>query len=217
MSSFIKDWTQKEVDNLTASFKRYRIFVLSLRFLLPLLAGGILFAIIFFAENEDKSAKIKVENIASKKLPTKEITSVGVMENPRFQGVDADNQPYSLKAEQAWQKNTNEIEMRNITADITTADGNWISAVAGEALYFLVENITNMQGGVEVFVTGDDNSVVQIQTESAKLDIKNSTISGDTAIHVKSDFANFSAKGFVANREAEKITFTGPIKLVIVP
>lgn len=217
MSSFIKDWTEKEVESLTASFRRYRVFVLSLRFLLPLIAAGILFAIIFFAENEDKSAQIKVENIASKQLPTKEITSVGVMANPRFQGVDADNQPYSLKAEQAWQENTNEIEMRNVTADITTADGNWISAMAKETLYFVAENIANMHGGVEVFITGKDNSIVQIQTDNAKLDIKNSLISGDGAVSVKSDFADFSAKSFVANRAEEKITFTGPIKLVMVP
>jgi len=216
MASFIKDWTQKEFDALTTSFKRYRIFVFILRFSLPIAAAAILFLIVFYAESEDKSAKIVVENIAVKALPTDEITSIGVMENPRFQGVDASNQPYSLKAEQAWQKNSNEVEMRNITADITTSNGNWISAIAGEALYFLAENVTNLKGGVEVFITGDNN-VVNIQTGSAKLDIKNSIISGESAVTVKSDMANFAASGFVAKRDEQKISFTGPIKLVIVP
>lgn len=217
MSSFIKDWTQKEVDSLTASFKRYRIFVWLMKFILPISAGAILLALMFFAQNEDKSAKITVENLAKNKLAHNEITSVGIMENPRFQGVDAENQPYSLMAKQAWQENKNEIQMRDITADITTADGNWISALAGECLYFMTESIANLQGGVEVFITGKDSSIVQIQTDNAKLDIKNSVISGDGAVNVKSDFADFSAKGFIAERTKQKITFTGPIKLVIVP
>jgi len=217
MSSFIKDWTEKEVDLLTASFKRYRIFVWLLKFILPISAVAILCIIVFFAQTEDKSTKITVENMASNKLPTDKITSVGIMENPRFQGVDAKNQPYSLLAKQAWQENPNQVQMRDITADITTMDGKWVSALAAECLYFMAENIANLQGGVEVFITGKDNSIVQIQTENAKLDIKNSLISGDGAVSVKSDFADFSAKGFVADRDQEKITFTGPIKLVIVP
>lgn len=217
MSSFIKDWTQKEVDLLTASFKRYRVFVLSLRFLLPIAAAGILFMIVFFAENEDKSAKLTIENVVAEKekIKPEQITSKGIMQRPRFQGVDASNQPYSLIAETAWQENENQIGMQQITADITLKSGSWISLVASEGMYFLSENQAVLNGIVEVFIAGKDNSSIQIQTSQSILDIKNAIATSDTAITVKSDLADFSASGFTADRDAQTINFKGPIKLVI--
>lgn len=217
MSSFIKDWTEKEVDNLTASFRRYRIFVFILKFILPISAITIFVAMLFFAEGKDKTAKITVENISPKHINKDDITSVGVMENPRIQGLDADNQPYSIMAEQAWQENSNLVVMRNITADITTESGSWLSAIAGAGQYFITENVANLQGGVEMFISDEQNAITQIQAQDAQLDIKNSIISSQNPISVKSDMADFAAGGFIANRIEEKITFTGPIKLTIIP
>lgn len=217
MSSFIKDWTEKEVEKLAASFKRYRIFVFILKFILPLTAATLLVMIIFFAESDDKSAKIKVENLAAEKISPKDITSVGKMTNPRFQGLDAKNQPYSIKAQEAWQESKDEIIMSGITADITTADGKWMSAVANSGQYFMTQNKINLSDGVDIFITDENQKITQIQTESLHIDVKQSIASSDDEISVLSDLSNFSAKGFVADKEAEKITFKGPIKLVIVP
>lgn len=217
MSSFIKDWTEKEVDKLTASFKRYRIFVFILKFILPLSAAVLMVMIIFFAEKEDGSAKITVENVAKEKMKPQDITSVGKMENPRFQGLDAQNQPYSIKAEQAWQQNKNEIMLQNITADITMENGNWMSAVAGAGHYFLSNNIINLSEGVDIFITDANQKTTQIIAQNLQLDVKKSLAKSDSPIKVISDLSNFSASSFVADKNAEKITFEGPIKLVIIP
>lgn len=217
MSSFIKDWTDKEVDKLTASFKRYRIFVFILKFALPLSAATLLVMIIFFAENEDESSKIKVENIVTEKIAPKDITSVGKMTNPRFQGLDAKNQPYSIKADEAWQENKDEIMMSGITADVTMQNGNWMSAVAGSGQYFMKEGRVTLSDNVDIFITDANQKTTQIQTENLQMDMKQSIATSSSPVSVSSDLSNFSASGFVADKNAEKITFTGPIKLVIIP
>ncbi len=217
MADFIKDWTDKEVDRLTASFKRYRAFVFCLKCILPISAAVLLVMIILFAENDDNSAKITVENVAEPSIKPDQISSVGKMSNPRFQGLDAENQPYSLMAEQAWQQGTDVIEMENINADITTKDGKWMSAVAGAATYQMNENIANLREDVGVFISGKGDEIIQIQTQNLHLDIRKATAESDSEISVISGLSNFSASGFTLDRNAQKISFKGPIKLVIIP
>lgn len=217
MSSFIKDWTEKEIESLTSSFKRYRIFVFILKFVLPISAAVLLVMVIFFAEQEDKSAKITVENVIEPKIAPEQITSVGKMKNPRFQGLDTDGQPYSIVAEEAWQESSNEIRLQQMSADITTGDGKWISTVAGAGQYFVEEGLVNLSDNVDIFITGDDGAITQVQSSTMTLDIKNGNALSESDVSVISNLSNFSASGFVANRDEEKISFTGPIKLVIVP
>lgn len=217
MADFIKNWTEKEVESLTASFKRYNVFVFILKFALPITAAVLLVAIIFFAEKEDKSAKITVENVVQTKIQPEQITSVGVMENPRFQGLDAQNQPYSLTAEKAWQESADEIAMENITADITTDKQSWISVVANKANYFPKTYTAHMRGGVDIFITDAEQNMTQIQTETLALRVKEGIASSSSPVNVTSNLSNFSAQGFVADKNAQKISFTGRVKLVIVP
>src|SRR5689334_21541212 len=50
-----------------------------------------------------------------------------IMENPRYQGLDAHNQPYNILADRATQVDENHLALDNVRAEITQHDGTWIA------------------------------------------------------------------------------------------
>jgi len=211
VSIFIKDWGQVEVEAVTRSVRRYSYLVTSLKFIIPFLALTLVLLMFVFTSDDTESEKITLE--------PGEVAVSGVeqssMINPRFHGVDADNQPYNIFAKTATQQSEKEVFLENLTADITLQDGSWISMVADSGVYKFNEELLRLSGVVEVFITAYDFSGYEIRTKDAIADIKRGYLMSDADVTAKSDMGDFTAKGFLIEQGNQKITFKGPIKLVI--
>lgn len=226
MQSFIKNWTQREFDNLARSFQRAKIFFCALKFSLPVIILLMVAGLVFMADEDKKVTKISLadglkqakndaKEIIGHNFSAQDISATGVMESPKFQGIDGSNQAYSVAAERGWQQSTNEVRLEKIVADISLKDGKWVSILAGEGDYFLAEKQVNLRSSVEIFMTSEDGQNFNIKAENLQLDIANSIASSSGKITVRSDMGNFDATGFIADRTSEKIIFQGPIKLLL--
>lgn len=212
MANFIKDWTMHEIELLTSSYKRYSYGVYAAKYAIPIIILLLILSLFIFSENSDSGSTIIIETVEKEKG----VKTPQIMENPRFHGVDSRNQPYNIFAKSAYQETPNQVKMSKINADLTTENGSWVSIVADKADYIIDKQFLHMFGEVGIFVTQADFNGYEINTSDAKVDVKNRVAYGDAKLNAKSDMGDFTAMGFEVLMDEEKISFTGPIKLVII-
>lgn len=129
------------------------------------------------------------------------------MQNPRFEGVDANNQPYNITADTATQQTKDNFLLQNINADISLAGGGWVSLSAKEGRLYSSEKIMDLSGDVHIF---SDNGQ-EAYTESAHMDIKKNIISSNDPVHIQSPLGILDAKGFTLWQNEKRISFIGPV------
>lgn len=211
MSNFIKEWTQKEVEVLNKSFRRYSVFVFILKFILPVVVivmAGILF---FYPMLSGHHAK-KIELVAKQEVAS---TANPVMVNPKFNGLDSKGQPYQVRAKSATQQTPTFSTLDQITADQTLNDGKWVSLSANSGTYDSEKHFLHLTGDVNVFVVDENDQSYQATGSEADIDIDKGIISSNEPIEMHSENGNFTAKSFTAYRDDQRINFKGPVNLII--
>jgi lipopolysaccharide export system protein LptC len=136
-----------------------------------------------------------------------------VMSKPRFQGIDAKNQPYNITAEQADQPSFDKVVLTKPTADITLQDGRWLSLLANQAVFIPSEKKLSLTGAVNIFT---DNGF-ELRTPSAFVNLVNGTASGNEPIEIQGMPGTLTAKGFTLTNQGNNIVFTGPVHMIIYP
>ena len=211
MANFIKNWTIKEIEVLAQSYKRYSFVVNLLKYLLPVVVIFLVLSMFVFSESTDTGASISIE--PAKSDGKRSVSPI--MVNPRFHGVDSRNQPYNIFAKSAFQESKDKVTLSEVSADITTNKDSWVSLVGDSGNYFIDKEFLELYGEVNIFVTEADFSGYEINTSEARVDVKNRLAYGENKVHVKSDIGDFTATGFEIEMKKEKITFTGPVKLIV--
>lgn len=89
--------------------------------------------------------------------------------NPRYMGVDDDNQPYELVAREAIEQrgNPDVVDLDQPQGDIVTNEGRWVSLRGNTGVYRKVEETLALRGDVVLY--RDDG--VEFYTEEADLDL----------------------------------------------
>jgi hypothetical protein len=213
MPNFIKDWTDNEVERVTRSFRRHSRFVFGLKFLLPLAIIAMVVAVFLYPMLTGKKEK-KIVLVAHQQTQL-EKNAKPEMENPRFHGMDSKNQPYNISAEKAVQIEVGVLTMYQINADITMNNGDFVGMVADSGTYHMTDQLVNLVGNVEIFVTGHDQKFYEVRTSNVDVDAKNGLITGASEVFVKSPMGEFEAASFKLNKIDGKISFNGPVKMTI--
>lgn len=212
MSNFIKEWTQKEIESLTRSFRRHSIFIFILKFVLPLTALGLAALLFIYPALSGKAKKLvlvaqEVKNIKPGEDPA--------MINPKFLGVDSKNQPYQINAKQAVQEKTGILVLEDVTADMTLEDGKWLSVVAHNGRYDAKNQWISLDDDVNIFMIDEKSNTYQVTAKDTYIDLAASTMKSDNPVRLQSTLMNFTAQNFILDNKKEKITFKGPVKLII--
>ncbi len=216
MANFIKNWTNHEIERLTRSFRRHSRFVFGLKFLLPLAALAMIALLIIYPQKKD-SSKQKIVLVAQEQKEA-EKSETPEMENPKFHGVDSDNQPYQITAKRAMQSTKTDVTMIDITADLMMSNGDFLALVAESGVYDREAGFVQLYGDVDIFLSGgkgEQEKSYEIKTKDTAIDITKKTVIGEHPVTVESNIGRFEAQGFRITRGDNKINFKGPVKLVI--
>ncbi len=210
MSNFIKQWTNKEVEVLTRSFKRHSAYVFILKFILPLTALVLIGMLFLYPMLTNKGKKI-VLVAQNSKVPT----TSPVMEKPKFIGIDSRSQPYQISARRAVQVKLDYVTLEGVAGDMTLNSGNWVSVVSLKGNYNSATHQVNLIDDVNFFMVEPDGATYQATTKNAFIDMDAGIMKSDEPVQIKSDSTSLTAQSFVIEREKQKITFKGPVKLII--
>lgn len=132
-----------------------------------------------------------------------------IMGNPHYQGLDDNNQPYTVVADKATQIDDKHVSLDNIKAEITRHDGKWLALNALSGIYDSEQKKLELKGGVEIF-TGDGH---QMRTDHAYIDIDKGSAYGDAAVEGQGPLGTLKAKQFSLKERGQVIQCKGDVKV----
>ncbi len=192
---------------LLSSLGRYTKFVFVSKYsLLVLSCLAILTIIIIPVVNADKEGlRLAFQNVREK------AESLPVMENPKFQGVDDENQPYTITASSAVQQDQETVELANLQADIFMEDNSWVNVSAKRGILKTEQKSLRLLGDVYLF----QDEGYQFTTELAYIDMEAHKVLGDQPVSGQGPMGTIDANGFIIEQKEQSITFIGNVKMVI--
>jgi lipopolysaccharide export system protein LptC len=193
-----------------SSFARSRI-VSTMKYLLPGAAFALLVLVAIWPRLLPDQDRFRVDLAA--------VGSTGGSKpqvlNPRLQGIDSEKRPFQIVADlgSRVQNDAGEevYDLINPKADIVLNDGSWIALNANDGRFDLFSNTLHLSGDVNMF----HDQGYEFQTATARVDLENSTASGDEPIDGQGPFGILKAQGFRVLESGERIFFVGPATLTV--
>lgn len=187
---------------------RRRLAVAVAKRVLPLAALGLLATVALWPEFESAAERGRIAFRQTAQVRPDALHIV----NPRYQGVDEQNRPYSVTAANAVQTATEEIvALRVPRADLLLADGGWVYLEAREGLYDKTRSTLDLTGAVTVH--HDDGT--QFVTARAALDLAAGGAAGDAPVAAQGPFGTLTAEGFRLRDRGQVVLFTGNARVVL--
>lgn len=203
----IYERSQKETDALFTSLSRYTKFVFVSKFSLLAMSFLAIFTIIIIPVlNADKEGlRIAFQNVQEK------AETLPMMSNPKFQGVDEDNQPYTITADSAIQQDKQTVQLANLQADIFLNDNSWLNVSANSGMLNTEAKTLDLTENVYLF----HDKGYEFQTNRAYVDMEGHTVSGDQRVNGQGPMGTINADGFVLDQETQVLTFVGNVKMTV--
>jgi lipopolysaccharide export system protein LptC len=187
----------------------YSLFVGTMKLVLPALAVAIVLLVVVWPQlaPDERSFRVGVSDISEEDAGTLTMT------NARFQGHDEQGRPFTVSADSASQANSGAelIELDKVHADITLADGAWVSVTADSGTYHRSDEDLTLQGSVNLF----HDRGFEMRTERVEVDLKAGKATSDTAVEGQGPSGTLKAEGFRVLNKGERIQFTGKSRLKI--
>ncbi len=135
------------------------------------------------------------------------------MVNPRYVGLDGENQPYALTADSATQVagNPDMMQLEQPKADLTMKDGSWVALSAPAGIYDRLRQTVHLSGGVSVF----QDTGYAFFSPTADIDLIVGSASGDDPVEGQGPFGNLTAAGFRILDKGHRVIFLGQSHLTL--
>jgi lipopolysaccharide export system protein LptC len=187
---------------------RRRFLVAWTKRLLPVLALALLAAVVFWPEiegNEDRS------RVSFRRTVQPRAEALRVV-NPRYQGVDELNRPFTITARVGQQEGAAEIlNLEEPRGDIVMTDGAWIYVQSRTGRYDKPAGRLDLAGDVTIY---HDNGTMML-TEQAAVEIEEGAASGDAPVAAQGPFGTLTSEGFRLTERGAVVVFTGRAHAVL--
>ena len=187
----------------------YSRFVGVLKVLLPATAVGLIILVIAWQQIEEGATPPVT-------LPPVDLQGgeVSVL-NPRWNGVDKEDRPFTVTADLVTQskENSNLYSLELPKADITLKDETWLALTARAGEFLFEEQQLELTGDVDMF----HDQGFEIRTEAASIDLKTKDAWGDSPVEGHGPAGRLNAEGFRITQEGARILFTGKSRLIVYP
>ena len=132
------------------------------------------------------------------------------MIRPRYQGLDAKNQPFTITADRASQVKDDHVLLENVNADLTLASGAWLAMSAAQGQYGTDTEMLVLKKNVQLFYEG-----YTFITDYAEVDVANGTAQGNLPIEGQGPMGTLQAKRFNVLDRGAKIRFNDEVKVTL--
>lgn len=135
------------------------------------------------------------------------------MLKPRFHGMNKNNRPYNITADDAIKESENKVALQSINGDMLMKDGSWMTLLSETGDYLIVKRELDLNGSVNLIM---DNGY-QFFSESAHLNLDENMAAGNEATVVHGPLGILNADGFIIRDGGDNIFFHGNVHLVTKP
>lgn len=204
------EFAPRDAGDAVAKLLRRRRFVHFMKFILPLFALGMVAVVIAWPQLAKRHAMLPLS------FSDVESTNAAlVMNNPRYRGIDAKDQPYVVTADRAIQdpEDDQQVTLDNVKADLSVNDGSWWSLTANTGLYHGGQKLLHLFGDVSVF--GDNG--YEMHGATAEIDLNTNVLSSDDKVWGQSDIGLIRANGLRVYDKGAIIVFINGVNTTIYP
>ncbi len=185
---------------------RRRAMVLWSKWLLPVVALGLLASIALWPEFERQTDEARV---AVRRLS--HVEGSGRLVNARYQSVDERGRPYTVTAASAVQAGPKRVNLTTPKGDITLQNGSWLMVQSKHGVYLQHTGQLDLSGNVLLY--RDDGTTIRSAT--ASVDLKRGGAASSDDVSAEGPFGTLDASGFALVDKGSTIQFTGPARLVL--
>lgn len=183
--------------------------VAAMKMLLPALAITLVALVLIWPQIGRNAADIPVGQAPI----TLEDVDTLRMSNPRFVGLDENDQPFEIVAQSATQlgEDGQAVELDAPQADMINEDGSWVSLNAAEGVWYKDASVVNLSGGVALF----HDAGHQLNTDAAMIDMGPGNVFSDLPTHGQSPGGTIEGEGLRSLDRGARIIFTGRSRAVL--
>ncbi|MDQ7248709.1 LPS export ABC transporter periplasmic protein LptC [Dongia sedimenti] len=151
------------------------------------------------------------------------------LQKVQYNGVDANNRPFSITADHASQPQKAEtapppqsgaaagdasiVNLEKLMADMTMGDGAWVAVTADNGVYHRDAGTVDLSGNVTLF----HDTGLSFETDAATVDLKNDWARGDQPVEGQNADGQLASQGFEVRDGGQTIVFTGRAYLKLFP
>ena len=187
----------------------YSRFVTAMKFVLPVLAAGLIALLAVWSQIriEDGRFRIGMASIAPTNIDRLS------MVNPRFQGIDDQNRPFTVTAAEASQVKGNDdlIDLVRPQADITMENGSWMAVSADSGRYQRSTRQLQLDGRVSLF----QDQGYELHVDSIAVDFAAGNAVSDTAVVGQGPAGELSGEGLKVADKGAVIELTGKSRVLL--
>ncbi|MEQ8349333.1 MAG: LPS export ABC transporter periplasmic protein LptC [Sneathiellaceae bacterium] len=137
------------------------------------------------------------------------------MAKARYHGVDAKGQPYVVTADSATQdlQDRDRIDLTNLTADITTNQGEWFTLSSDSGIYREDTQRLFLAGNITIFT----DLGYEFHGDRADVDLDAGTVASDDMVWGQGPFGLIQAEGLRAYDGGDRIRFIKNVHTTLYP
>lgn len=191
-----------------AQIARRRLAVRLAKWLFPILGVGLLVGIAVWPELDRMEDRARV---SFRRVIQAQPDAVRLVE-PRYQGLDEQNRPFTVTADIAAQTEAADIvDLTQPRADILLTDGSWVLLESREGRFDKARSRLGLQGDVTLWQDGGNLLV----TEAAEVLLNEGAASGDRPVAAQGPFGTLVSEGFRLTERGQVVVFTGRARAVL--
>ncbi len=190
---------------------RYSLFVGFMKVLLPATAAALMLMVVAWPQftAEEEGFRLSISKLAPGQAESL------TMLNARFEGLDENDQPFTVTADIATQSENDKdlVTLELPKADITLEDGAWLALTARSGEYRKEAKVLDLIGSVNLF----HDKGFEMRTESARIHLNEGVAEGAQPVEGQGSIGTIQAEGFRVLDRGARIFFLGRSHLVIEP
>ncbi|HZD26908.1 MAG TPA: LPS export ABC transporter periplasmic protein LptC [Alphaproteobacteria bacterium] len=190
---------------------RYTRFVGAMKLVLPLVALGLVVAVIAWPSLLRQKEGFHLSFSALRSDQAAQLTMV----EPRYTGADSAGRPFVVTADQAEQdpEDPRRVTLHQVQADMTMKDGSWFSVSSPAGLYLQGKRTLDLHRPVDLF----SDRGYEFHAGTVHLDLAAGTADSDEAVRGQGPFGSLRADSLEAEQRGRVLRFRGNVRLVIQP
>jgi lipopolysaccharide export system protein LptC len=191
-----------------AQIARRRLAVRLGKWLLPIAGVGLLAAIAVWPELDRMEDRARV---SFRRVVQAQPDAVRLVE-PRYQGLDEQNRPFTVTAAVAAQAESPDVvDLERPRADIVMTDGSWVLLESSTGRFDKGRNRLDLTGEVTLWQDGGNMLV----TEAAEVQLHAGAASGDRPVAAQGPFGTLVSEGFRLTERGQVVVFTGRARAML--
>lgn len=189
---------------------RYSRFVGMMKLLLPVLALGLVIAVVIWPSEFRETAGFQLSYSTSEDGGATELAMV----KPRYLGTDSRNRPFIITADRATQdpKDQRLIALNRLQADMSMTNGQWFTILADTGVYHQQSQHLRLQGAINLF----SDQGYEFHAQTVEIDLKNGQARSDQTVRGQGPFGTLRADRLVVEDYGRRLLFKGHVKMRIV-